>query len=103
MQDSGRGSPCKLLTNHLAISVSLEGEIVHFSNGSPIIADLIIGADGIRFSIRMSIGIVLNIETSGQSYFQCISSTRKLQDLRPEKFISPNALEFWAALALIKS
>lgn len=46
--EEGDGYPCELFTNHKVEDVDAEAGWVKFTNGKEIVADLIVGSDGIR-------------------------------------------------------
>jgi hypothetical protein len=46
--DSGEGTPCSVVVDHIATDLDYDAGQVTFQNGVVITADLIIGADGIR-------------------------------------------------------
>ena len=82
------------------MSISPEEGKVILSNGTEILADLIIGADGIRSTIRSAIGIVPEIETLPTLAYRCLLSVPKLRDFGLEKYVPTDALEFWRGAGL---
>lgn len=54
LSSEGQGPPARLEVNHRAVDVDCENGRVTFENGNTITADLIIGADGIRVNLILS-------------------------------------------------
>jgi len=101
-QESGPGTPCKILTNHRAISVDSQNGKVEFENNSSVNADLIIAADGIRSRTREAIGIIPKFEASESCCYRCIITADKLRSLGLEEFVTNNAIEFWGGFGISK-
>jgi len=93
--------PCRLLTNHRAISVSPGDGSIVFENSVTIVADLIIGADGIGSKTRAAIGITAEIEPSDTCY-RCIMDAKKLRDLGLEDVIVETAINYWGGYGIEK-
>jgi salicylate hydroxylase len=94
-QESGEGTPVKILTLHKALSVDSAAGTITFENGNTFSGDLIIGADGIRSTTRLAIGITPQVEGSTSCCYRCIISATKLHELGLSEFITNNAIEFW--------
>lgn len=57
LSEEGEGKPCRLHVNHRVRSVDYQKGSITFENGKSVKADLIVGSDGIRSSVRPAIGI----------------------------------------------
>lgn len=57
LSQEGDGMPCRLHVNHRVRSVDHKKGSITFESGKTVKADLIIGSDGIRSSVRPAIGI----------------------------------------------
>ncbi|RFU31576.1 hypothetical protein B7463_g4762, partial [Scytalidium lignicola] len=102
-QQEGKGTPCKLVTNHKAVDINSATGTVKFENGAILeSADLIIGADGIRSRTREAIGITPAVAPSESCCYRCIITADKLHALGLSDFITNNAIEFWGGFGINK-
>lgn len=84
----GEGEPCTVVVDHIAKSLDYVNGTVTFENGETITADLIIGADGIRVSLRTSLR---RCECSSSLTF-LVRSPRPDWGHSPDSFGQPNLL-----------
>jgi salicylate hydroxylase len=101
-QESGTGPPCKIITNHKALSIDPSAGTISFENGLTTTASLIIGADGIRSRVRTSLGIVPTVTGSTSCCYRCIISASKLASLGLTDFVTNHAIEFWGGFGINK-
>ena len=67
----GKGIPAEVVTDHICESVNPEMSEITFRDGSTTRADLILGADGIRSSVRASIGVTPDTKSAPQTCYRC--------------------------------
>ena len=54
--EAGEGPPCKLFVNHRVSELDSQSGRVKFTNGQEVVADLIVGSDGVRVSVHSTLG-----------------------------------------------
>ncbi|CAF0955024.1 unnamed protein product [Adineta steineri] len=91
-----------IVIDHKAIDVDCVNRTVTFDTGSTISVDLIIGADGIRSTVRSLIGIVAKTAPYTSDCYHCIIPTSRVKQLGLKDFASDNAIEFWGDFGLNK-
>jgi salicylate hydroxylase len=95
LSQDGAGTPCKHVTDHLALSVDTEKGQVTFANGTSVVADLVIAADGIHSRLRAAMGIVPEVQQAASCAYRHVISMDKVKELGIESIGSNGALEYW--------
>jgi salicylate hydroxylase len=98
----GAGMPCVLQVWHKAIEVDADAGRIRFENGTEVVADVIIAADGIRSVTRERIGVTPKYVASTSCCYRCIISADKLRELGLEEYLNNNAIEFWGGYGINK-
>ncbi|KAF4121920.1 salicylate hydroxylase, partial [Geosmithia morbida] len=95
----GKGAPAKVLVNHKdgrqCSGIDLKTSTIHFSNGTAVQHDVIIGADGIGSVVRGEIGIHPAKRPSDQSCLHCNVTTEDAVRLGLVNYSEDVALEYW--------
>ena len=91
-----------IILDHKAIDVDYVNGIITFDNGKKACADLIIGADGVRSSIRPLIGITAKTTPSTTTLYRCVIPTSRVKQLGLKDFSTNNAIEFWGGFGINK-
>ncbi|TFK95885.1 hypothetical protein BDV98DRAFT_491496, partial [Pterulicium gracile] len=95
ISEEGQGTPCEIVVDHICESVNLKKRTVSFKNGTTIIADLIIGADGRRSTVRSSIGIFAGNSTAPQTCYRLNVLTKDIKDLGLAKHVYGPVMQYW--------
>ncbi|CAF1354197.1 unnamed protein product [Adineta steineri] len=91
-----------IVIDHKAIDVDCVNRTVTFDTGSKISVDLIIGADGIRSTVRSLIGIVAKMTPSTSACHRCSIPTSRVKQLGLKDFSPNSAIEFWGGFDINK-
>lgn len=90
----GEGEPAELYIDYICESVDTEKGEVTFRNGNTVTADLVIGADGSRSSVRKSLGITPEISSSPQTCYRCNVMKEEVEKLG-EAWANHHAIQYW--------
>lgn len=90
----GKGSPCQVIVDHVCKSVDAETGSVTFENGKTLQFDMVIGADGIRSTVREQMGIVPDKKSAPQTCYRCNVPKEKVEQLGLAWANDP-AIQFW--------
>lgn len=91
-----------IVLDHRAIDVDYTNGIVTFDTGTKACADLIVGADGVRSSIRSLIGITAKTTPSTSACYRCVIPTSRVKQLGLKDFSPNSAIEFWGGFGINK-
>ncbi|CAF1188324.1 unnamed protein product [Adineta steineri] len=102
LQKTAKALGAIIVLDHKAVDIDLVNRTVTFDTGSTISVDLIIGADGVRSTIRNLIGIVAKTKPSTSACYRCIIRTTLVQQNGLKDFAHNNAIEFWGGFGINK-
>ena len=94
ISEEGQGPPCKVVIDHICDLVDTDAGIIHFRNGNSVRADLIIGSDGIRSSVRSAIGVKTETHSAPQTCYRCNVHKDEVKKLGLD-WASDPAIQFW--------
>jgi salicylate hydroxylase len=94
-QVEGEGTPCSVVVDHIATGLDAEAGTVTFANGVTVHADLVIGADGIRSSIRSLIGVTPDTKSANQTCYRCNVKVADIEKLGLVGWAADPAIQFW--------
>ncbi|CAF1672500.1 unnamed protein product, partial [Adineta ricciae] len=91
-----------IVVDHKAVDIDFLHRTVTFDTGKTISADLIIGADGVRSTVRRLIGIVAKTTPSTSACYRCIIPTSRVKKFGLKDFAPNSAIEFWGGFGINK-
>jgi salicylate hydroxylase len=102
LQIKAKALGVKIVVDHKAIDVDCINRTITFDTGTTICVDLIIGADGVRSTVRSLIGIAAKTTQSTSACYRCIIPTLRVKQLGLKDFAPNNAIEFWGGFGIHK-
>jgi salicylate hydroxylase len=95
--EKGKGPPAKLLTNRRVRTVDAEAGKITFDDGEVVVADLIIGGDGIRSVVRSQIGVEANITPAALACYRCNTHYDVIKEKGLKNFAEHGGIDYWCA------
>jgi len=95
MSEEGDGIPVKLFVNHRVADLDCEEGRVRFTNGVEVVADLVVGADGIRSVVREQIGVQPDIKPAPLAAYRCNILSSTVDELGLHNFAARQGIDYW--------
>lgn len=95
LSEEGEGPPAKLYTNYRVVSVDADAGSVTFENGKTVVADMLIGSDGIRSAVRPAIGIQADVTPAPLAAYRCNIHAKTVDELGLVNLTASNGIDYW--------